>query len=508
MKKEVTKKILIKLKNIDFKLIVILAFALFLRLYFFVGIGGNDDFVYSNTAWNFANHGFSAYPFEIMASLRLMVVVPLSILYRIFGASNVNAGTFPLFCSLLSIILTYKIGKLIFGEKTALLSAFLYSIFPLEAVYATQLVPSIPLTLFWLLSIYSFLCAEKKSPFLGLRISSNIMLLLSGVFWGCSYLANISGVFLAPFFVIYIILNRKFRKEYILILVGFLPIFMAENILYYFYRHEWLWRLKVGHEEEIRVNTNTALNYYPRVLFRVIDPNFFSHEGHFGLFAYLFVLLLPYLIYRRDKKSLVFAVFVLSIFAYMQFGIMTTTGRPMIKWMRYLIRFVPFTVLLISRAVVLLLKDFKFKAHKVYYWYVSLFALTVTIFTTPYYLVKSWKVYEISFYDFHRTYEYLETQPRRKIYTDWGTLAYIDTYSGYRYETYNIDSVNLPEDIKDAYVIVDGSRVSFEHLETMGRFPLFIQNHEIPENWELLLEIVGPGEDAYGFYNPKIYCAP
>ncbi len=93
-------------------LFLILIFALFLRLYFFVGIGFNDDTEYSYEAYKFSKNGYKTYSFYSIDTLRTMMVIPLSLIYKLFGVSNFTAGVYPLILSIGSIFLTFIICKI------------------------------------------------------------------------------------------------------------------------------------------------------------------------------------------------------------------------------------------------------------------------------------------------------------------------------------------------------------------------------------------------------------
>jgi 4-amino-4-deoxy-L-arabinose transferase-like glycosyltransferase len=128
-----------QLKNIRVEvwLLLILIFALLIRLHFFIGIGITDDLKYVWSAYLLSSGQWDKYPINVIDPLRSMMVLPLALVFSIFGVSMHSAAIPPLFFSLGNIVLTYLIGKLIFNKNVGLLAAFFLSIIPLDVVYST-----------------------------------------------------------------------------------------------------------------------------------------------------------------------------------------------------------------------------------------------------------------------------------------------------------------------------------------------------------------------------------
>ncbi len=325
--------------------------------------------------------------------------------------------------------------------------------------------------------------------------------MLSGISLGFSYLSNTSGVFLFLFYFLYIIIQRKFKFAYALIPVGFLFIFSLETIIFYLHTNEWFFRFSIFHAEELRVVTNTDMNYYPRVLFNIHNPNFFAHEGHFGFFAYLLVPYALFLLYKRDKISIIFFLFLIIVMLYLQFGIMTFTGKPIAKWVRYLVIFVPFISIISSRSTLLAFIDRRFK-------YPAIIILLFLLVTTPYYLIKAGQIHQSLNRDWLEIVEYIKPFDKKTIFTDLGSFGYIDAYLGYSYDVKALEEIRYPKDIINSYVIIDGSRGIVENNGMKSKLPDFIRSGNIPESWVLLKVVEGQNEGIYSKFNPRIYYAP
>src|SRR3989344_3789202 len=102
----------------EFWLLLIILFALALRLYFFVGLNWSDDVAYVSIANEIlAGNYHPTYP----NAMRLMIVYPIAFFYLLFGVGTFSAVIYPLLTSILSIIIVFYFGKKFFNEKIALL---------------------------------------------------------------------------------------------------------------------------------------------------------------------------------------------------------------------------------------------------------------------------------------------------------------------------------------------------------------------------------------------------
>ncbi len=207
-------------KNPYFYLICILIFALFLRLYLFVGMGFYDDPTYLNTAYKIYS-GVEHIPNKNFWELRAGVYYPIAFFWEIFGISEISSSIFFILCSLGSIAVTYFIAKEFFSKKIALFSAFLLSIFPINIMYSSQIGPDIPFQFLSGLAILFFIYHEKNRKY------SNIFAILSGVFIGIAYTVKSIVILLIPLFIIYFLIQNLRKKN-------LKKIFNVKNGFYYF----------------------------------------------------------------------------------------------------------------------------------------------------------------------------------------------------------------------------------------------------------------------------------
>jgi len=447
----------------------------------------NDDMEYVFSSVQVSKGDFFPIWSPSIDSLRSMMILPISFFFFLLGPSELSASLWPLLASLLTIILTFYIGRVLFDSKAGLVAAFLMAIFTLDIVFATQLVPSVPGMLFMTASMLLFLIAEKEKK----KNKSKIYFVLSGVFIGLAYLAAELFFIMGFFFLSYFLWKRKFRKEYFLILAGFLIIFSIEAGFMYEKTGNPLHRLNVIHEAELTVETNTDPNYYPRVIFDFIDPSYSAHEGNLGIFVYLFIIASLFAAYKREWRIVFLSIFILIAMTYLQFGVMTSTFKPIAKWVRYLVIFSPAICLSIAYLFV--------KTTKTRSLLISI--LIISFIATLPYTVGAAGIYNSWVSDFREAYNYLKTLPERPIFTDSGSHGYITLYFEFK-RPIDILEYSTLDQLKDSYVIIDGSSGVVSYPPMRNLLPEYARNP--PSDW-ILLRVITGGQD---FYDPKIYYVP
>ena len=194
------------------------------RIIFFHGVGASDDLAYAEYATHI-NQGIPA-DSTLTLSTRLGVIYPTAVSYKIFGINDFSSVLFILITSIGNIILAYFFGKFFAGNKVGLMSSFLMAIFPLEVINGTGLLADIPSSFFMALGVYLFLKAEKYN-------CSSVHYFLSGIFIGIGYFIRESAILILLFFAIYVVINRKIKKQYFLVALGFLVIFCLELLAFY-----------------------------------------------------------------------------------------------------------------------------------------------------------------------------------------------------------------------------------------------------------------------------------
>ncbi|MBN1157579.1 glycosyltransferase family 39 protein [Candidatus Woesearchaeota archaeon] len=107
------------------------------------------------------------------------------------------------------IWLTYLLGKEIYNRKVGTLAALLFSFSPLVLFWNGEIMSSIPSTFLALLSVYLFVRKSYNS---------------AGFFLGLSFLTRFPQLLILPIFFVVLLLNKKIKKIFWLLMVFFLTI--------------------------------------------------------------------------------------------------------------------------------------------------------------------------------------------------------------------------------------------------------------------------------------------
>jgi len=183
-------------------LLSILLFGLSLRLLFFSGMTGYDEFHYAHIARNLALGNFSLPEVSGYYGFRYLVTIPAAFFTSVFGLNAAALSLWPLACSLGSISVVFLLGRLLSGDRAGLIAALLYACLPCSVISGTMLYPDETVTFFTGLSALFFLRGEKQKSGGGI-----LFFLLSGLFCGLGYLARINALLIILFFAVYAAVN-------------------------------------------------------------------------------------------------------------------------------------------------------------------------------------------------------------------------------------------------------------------------------------------------------------
>jgi dolichol-phosphate mannosyltransferase len=149
--------------------------------------------------WNYAMHPALSY-FDHPP----MVAWVIGAGYFLLGRSEIGVRLGGFLLTLLSTWLLYALGKLWFSKRAGLWAALLFQLLPLFFVYGVLITPDVPLTFFWLLTLYLFslaLSEDKKWAWY-----------LAGAALGLCMLSKYTGVFLVPSALLFLIFHPRYRQ--------------------------------------------------------------------------------------------------------------------------------------------------------------------------------------------------------------------------------------------------------------------------------------------------------
>ena len=127
-------------------LVAVIVTAAALRLSLFAGYGGFDDAEYARLAYQIANGNFSLkeYGGPPVFPLRVGIILPTSLSFRLFGLSEWSMVLYPLILSVLALPLIYICATCFFSHRAGLIAVALLAITPIELGSATKLLADMP----------------------------------------------------------------------------------------------------------------------------------------------------------------------------------------------------------------------------------------------------------------------------------------------------------------------------------------------------------------------------
>jgi 4-amino-4-deoxy-L-arabinose transferase-like glycosyltransferase len=141
----------------------IVLLAILLRAAFFVGLVAGDpqdDVVYYGNAFSLFNDGprylerFRNLPADFLANpidqfhMRPMVTYPIAASFALFGPGEMAAVFWGYLCSILSVLVVYRLAFVLHGRSVGLVAALLYTFYPLGVINGTRILSDVQLGLF------------------------------------------------------------------------------------------------------------------------------------------------------------------------------------------------------------------------------------------------------------------------------------------------------------------------------------------------------------------------
>jgi|GEM_PF-985369 len=491
-------------------LLAILVFSLALRLYFFIGLNWSDDPGYCWDAYRIATGSIDVPRY--LPGLRSMTTYPIAFFFSIFGVSNFSATIYPLLCSLGNVVLIFCIGKLLFDKKTGLIAAFLLSFYPLDVINATWIMPDVPIAFFMAISVFLFLAGEREKDG-----EKNKLYFLSGIFVGVAYLVRESGLMILFFFIPYMLYRmaseRKIKFNYAWFFAGIVLVILLEGVFYSvrsgsFEDMTLRYRVVTSFYHKGAAGINSDLGYLPRGLLNLDNKNNFRwdniYEVHYGLFYYLIIPAILYVLVARKKNAYVLVLWAVVLFTWSNFGSMSLTEYiPIHRLYRHLTIIEIPSILILGYVLGLGLKGRGMLGILCRFIFVS---AVIFLLVTSLFYMTGMKIYlDASTYDVKEIYGLLKDLDEKPIYCDPGTGGHLNFY--FKYQRMNLikclECVKNCDEIKDAYVITKGSRGYGLDPEYVDRIPKCAYGP--PENWKLLKTIIGPKVDVFAQYDPQVY---
>jgi hypothetical protein len=214
-----------------------------------VGYIGSDDWVYIQNA-----RARIDAPWLIGAShwaVRLPLTLPMAFSLAMFGESEFTAA-------LPTLIYTWAAAMLVLlflwkrvGAPSAVLASIFIAVAPLMTVNATMLRIDAVESFYVLASLLCFLLALEQG-------GSRSLFFLSGLIAGLAIVTRPTAVALLAFYgVLFLVGYGTSRPRYLLGFLGFLLVWLAESLYYFFGTGHWFYRLDIDfhHDQVVRAGT-------------------------------------------------------------------------------------------------------------------------------------------------------------------------------------------------------------------------------------------------------------
>lgn len=330
---------------IAFVAFLVIAFAL--RLAAFQGYSDSDPRAYAALANDFA-HGTTHIPEYDGAPvfpIRLGVYVPTAILIRFFGLSEATLVAYPFATSICGCLLAYALTRYLESPLAGLIALGGLAVLPMDLSMASLLYPD-AIAAFWAnIGVALALVALDRA-----KVQQSVWIgVLSGIFFGASWLCKESVVYLVPFVALLAFVHpRPSRLPWRLacltaIGIGSLSVLLTEIASYGLVAGDPLFRL---HQTERNYEacsmwfTTWESGGYARAIVERIfikGPKFLLLNGDLGYLPSLALLGIAWTLLFQRRGLSTPSVWLISLM--IMFNFMTTSFRsylPMLLTNRYI----------------------------------------------------------------------------------------------------------------------------------------------------------------------------
>jgi len=322
-----------------------------LRLACFAGISPNDDEQYAWLAHQMAHGEFRVgeYQGPPVWPLRIGLVIPVALSFRIAGTTEIAAVFLPFLYSMASILIAFFAGRVMLGQSAGLLAGAIQAVIPIDVRMASWLLPDAMAACWANVGVVLLWYSANQS----VRNAKCGLAACSGLAFGISWLCKETIFYLFPFVSIFLLwlLVRKKSNWIILVASGgaFFAVFSAETMFYYFAQNDVLFRL---HETERNYEMTKSWfftegselgwkpgGYWAALVRRLFldGPRSILFNENFGMVMTIAMLAVPYMVIRKFRNHRFLATWFLSLVVMFNFGSSSLRAyQPIVLFDRYL----------------------------------------------------------------------------------------------------------------------------------------------------------------------------
>ena len=469
-------------------LLLIVLFALGVRLFFFVGITyamDQDEGIYLDLARGAMRGGyrvdFTSKPADYMPNpaeafqFRYPMILIPGGLYKIFGVGDGASVAFALVCSLGLVVLSYKLGRLFMDENGALMAAFLFAVFPLDILYSTRLMPDVPLAFFFWLAVYLFVRADRETGPAGFRPTwgRDGRFLAAGLAVGMCYFIKLSTVFIGGVMGVYLLVEWRFKWRYALVAAGFLVVLSIEGFYYRSHGDAFLLNMKMNTRVllgKFATENPLKLAVIPGVFnFWLIDPTttwYYTREiiaslnplrpSMLGGFWTLSMVAIVVMAWRRERKAWMLGIWFVALYLMLEFTPCRLTFHQDGAWINHYLVSQRIRYMTVAGVPAALLCAYLVMKPRAVWLRVILLAFILGTSWLGVDYFRAWGRAGVT--SMNQVATLLERLPQRMIYTDFLARNHLQYRMGDRENARLKTLDDMPAVLHDCFVIVGGTR--------------------------------------------------
>jgi len=422
-------------------LFIIVMLGLVMSAGFYYGpsfLNGGDNYIYSQQAY-IASHGnFSKLANQNADDTKYIIFIGTALFYnQQFGYSRLTISIFGILCFLLTIMVIFLIGSALYDERAGLLAGFLYSIFPLALMNATNVGDDIPMVFLLSVAVLLVVLAYKRKSRQGL------ILFLAGFIGMINYLtvseASLGLIFVSIVVLALFLLKRIKLTGLVSFAVGVAIAILLILLISRAFDHSYTYIFDIYNQAytiwwagQVPVQ---GFHYYLMTMFitraqaNPVHMDYYNDGTAFGYIGWLLLASLIYLAVAREKRALLPGFWVLFAFLYLSFGSQSLTKYVPLQFEnRFLLILCPAIMLTISFAIVSLYDRIKSRSIKT----VALCAITIVLIA-----ITASSIWTASY---TLTSQYFWSEPLMQLNNFVNTLptnAQIVTYGSYPWYLYS-----------------------------------------------------------------------
>jgi len=286
-------------------LTILILVSLSSQLIFIRPVSLSDQMAYYRTAVNFPR--LPQYPNHW--SMRLGVVLPVAVLYRLFGHSELVYYFLPISSTILLVTSTYLIGRMLFSSVIGATAAMWFSFLPYFLLESGNLLPDITASACLTAGIMLLIALMDKP----VGKKQRWVLLLSGAFFGWAYLAKEYFAVFALIIPVIFWLFKIPKKHLLFIAFGISMMVAIEFVVHAFGYGNPLLRFTTTQPRE-------TTGFIDRDILHIMGIFFIRLSKYRGLISILIsvsgLAYLTIMSVRRSKIHLILLIWILLVYIF------------------------------------------------------------------------------------------------------------------------------------------------------------------------------------------------